>query len=68
DISACFHAGAAYPVSRDDCMRTLKLLHAFYRSDEAGGGAVAVDTDDQSVRLGRPDEAISNLYRIPEAR
>lgn len=68
DISACFHQGAAYPVSREDCMGTLKLLHAFYRSDEAGGAAVPVATDAQSVRLGRPDEAISALYRVPEAK
>jgi UDP-N-acetyl-2-amino-2-deoxyglucuronate dehydrogenase len=62
DIVAFFKDRTAYPVSRDDCLGTLKLLHAFYRSDEAGGW-VDVDSDEQSDRLGRPNEAISNLYR-----
>lgn len=66
DIAAVFHQGKPYPVSRDDCMGTIRLLHAFYRSDEAQGGWVAVDSPEQSTRLGRPNEAISNLYRIPD--
>ena len=39
-------------------------LHAFYRSDEAGGWG---DTGEsaQSARLGRANDAISNLYRTP---
>ena len=64
DIVSFFRDGAPYPVSREDCLGTLKLLHAFYRSDEAGGW-VAVDSDEESQRLGRADEAISNLYRTP---
>ncbi len=62
DIVAFFRDGTPYPVSREDCLGTLKLLHAFYRSDEAGGW-VEVDSDDESPRLGRTDEAISDLYR-----
>ena len=65
DIVAFFRDGTPYPVSRDDCLGTLKLLHAFYRSDEAGGW-VDVDSTDESTRLGRPDEKISNLYRTPK--
>jgi predicted dehydrogenase len=65
DIVAFFEHGRAYPVTRDDCLGTLKLLHAFYRSDEAGGW-VEVAGDAQSVRLGAPDEKISGLYRTPE--
>lgn len=64
DIHAFFRNGTPYPVFRDDCQATLKLLHAFYRSDEAGGW-VNADSDEQSVRLGRPDEEVSNLYRTP---
>ncbi len=64
DIAAFFRDGTPYPVDRDDCLGTLKLLHAFYRSDEAGGW-VDVDTDEESRRLGRPNEEISNLYRTP---
>ena len=64
DIVSFFKDGMTYPVSRDDCLGTLKLLHAFYRSDEAGGW-VDVDSDKQSERLGRYNDAISNLYRTP---
>ncbi len=67
DIAAYFRHGTHYPVSRQDCLATLKLLHAFYRSDEAGD-RVDVDSTDQSTRLGRPDEKIAGLYRarVPE--
>ena len=64
DLAAFFHDGTPYPVDRADCLGTLKLLNAFYRSDEAGGWA-RVDSEEQSVRLGRPDEEISQLYRTP---
>lgn len=62
DIAAQLHGDAIYPISRDDCMQTLKLLHAFYRSDETGRWA-DVDSDTASCRLGREDEKISALYR-----
>ena len=65
DIANTFHNGTPYPVSREDCLGTLKLLHAFYRSDEAAGGWVAVDSPEQSSRLGRVNEALSDLYRTP---
>jgi UDP-N-acetyl-2-amino-2-deoxyglucuronate dehydrogenase len=64
DIAADLSGGTPYPVDRNDCLDTLKLLHAFYRSDEAGTW-VDVDSEDQSVRLGQADEAISSLYRTP---
>lgn len=64
DIAAALHAGREYPVSRDDALRTLRLLHAFYRADEIGGWA-GVDDAVSSRRLGRPNEEISNLYRTP---
>jgi len=64
DIVADLSGGAPYPVARDDCLATLKLLHAFYRADEAGGW-VAVDSNEESQRLGRPDESVSRLYRTP---
>ncbi len=67
DIAAFLRDGTPYPVDREDCLGTLKLLHAFYRADEAGG-RVEVDSDEQSTRLGRPNEGISHLYRtaLPE--
>lgn len=64
DIVADLQGGVPYPVGRDDCLATLKLLHAFYRADEAGAW-VAADSDDESQRLGRPNEAVSKLYRTP---
>jgi predicted dehydrogenase len=64
DIASHFHARAPYPVARDDALATLKLLHAFYRSDEAGGW-VEVDSPASSARLGRVGEDIARLYRTP---
>lgn len=66
DIVADLNGGATYPVTREDCLGTLRLLNAFYRSDEAGNW-VDVDSTEQSVRLGRNDDAIANLYRTPRA-
>lgn len=59
-----FNNGTPFPVDREDCHKSLKLLHAFYRADEAGDW-VNVDGDEESVRLGRPDDAISDIYRTP---
>ena len=66
DIAAHFGGGVPYPVERSDALGTIRLLHAFYRSDESGGW-VDVDTDQESARLGRPDGAISDLYRTPQS-
>lgn len=62
NIRATCADGVPYPVSRDDCLRTIRLLHAFYRSDEVGGW-VQIDERGESARLGRPDEALAALYR-----
>ena len=64
DIVAFFGVSTPYPVSREDCLGTLKLLNAFYRSDEAGGWVDVAD-EDESPRLGHADEAVSDLYRTP---
>lgn len=65
DIAAFFSRQAPYPVDRKDCLGTIKLLHAFYRSDEKGGW-VDVDGAEESTRLGRRDENLANLYRTPQ--
>lgn len=65
EIRDFFEKDMNYPVDRQDCLNTLKLLHAFYRSDEAGGW-VDVDSEEESVRLGRPDDALADLYRTPK--
>ncbi len=63
DIVAARSGARSYPVDFDDCRRTLQLLHGFYRSDEASGW-VDVDSEDESSRLGRSNEVISDLYRV----
>ena len=63
DIAAFFLDQKPYPVSLDDCMETLALLHAFYVSDETKG-AVKVADKRESDRLGRVNDTISQLYRI----
>lgn len=65
DIVADFAGTRPYPVDREDCLATLRLLHAFYVSDETGGWAT-LSEEKQSERLGRANEAIADLYRIPE--
>jgi len=64
DISAFFNQNIPYPVDRNDCLNTIKLLHAFYRSDEIGTWTYT-ENSDESIRLGRPDESLANLYRTP---
>ena len=64
DIRAALADERAYPVSREDCLGTISLLNAFYRSDEAGGW-VDVDPRQSSERLGRPNDPVSDLYRTP---
>ncbi len=63
DIAAFLLENISYPVSKDDCLNTLNLLHSFYRSDELAGW-VEVAGDGQSKRLGRQNNEISNLYRL----
>lgn len=64
DIAAYLFNGTPYPVSKNDCANTIKLLHSIYRSDETGAW-VDVEEGQQSDRLGRPNEKLSNLYRTP---
>lgn len=64
DIVATLSNTKPYPIDLDDCRDTLRLLHAFYRSDEAGDWVV-VDNNAESARLGRPDDVISGIYRTP---
>ncbi|MEE2746173.1 MAG: Gfo/Idh/MocA family oxidoreductase [Pseudomonadota bacterium] len=63
DIVAHLTGASEYPIDFSDCMLTLRLLHAFYVSDELGK-SVSPKNIDESERLGIPDEAISDLYRI----
>jgi UDP-N-acetyl-2-amino-2-deoxyglucuronate dehydrogenase len=65
DIVANMRDGTPYPVAPDDALATLRLLHAFYRADEEGDWVQAQDGG-QSTRLGRANEAVSDIYRTPE--
>ena len=51
-----------YPVSEQDCLQSIRLLHAFYRSDEKNTWQ-EVDEAGESSRLGRENSEISKLYR-----
>lgn len=62
DIVAALTGNTPYPVTQEDSLNTLKLLHAFYRSDETGDWADAT-SEQASTRLGRANDQISNLYR-----
>ena len=65
DIAMSLQDNQPYPVKREDALATLKLLHAFYRSDEETNW-VDVDSEQQSSRLGCANEGVSNLYRTPK--
>ena len=45
-----------------DCYNTIKLLHAFYLSDEKSNW-VNLNDEIVSQRLGRENDEISNLFR-----
>ena len=62
DIYNCMVNGTPYSVSQQDCFQSIQLLHAFYRSDEKNDWQ-EVGEDGESIRLGRENNQISNLYR-----
>ena len=64
DIAAFLFEDTPYPVSKEDCLNTLKLLHGFYRSDEMDTWVDVHHNSDQSKRLGQKNETISSLYRV----
>jgi UDP-N-acetyl-2-amino-2-deoxyglucuronate dehydrogenase len=61
-IADFFQNGRPFSVPYDDALETIKLLNAFYVSDERGGYVEVADAGD-SARLGRSDEALAKLYR-----
>ena len=50
-------------IDEEDCYRSIQLLHAFYVSDEIKNW-YHVNNDRESKRLGKPNDTISNLYRV----
>lgn len=64
DIANFFRKQTPYPVDQDDCLKTIKLLHAFYLSNEKSTW-VEVASMNEFDRLGEENEALANLYRTP---
>ena len=62
DIYYSLSNGRDFFITQEDCAQSIKLLHAFYRSDEKRDWQ-NVNEDGESSRLGRDDEEISKLYR-----
>jgi UDP-N-acetyl-2-amino-2-deoxyglucuronate dehydrogenase len=53
---------AKYSVTMEDTLTTIQLLNSFYVSDEKGEW-VSVNTAGDSIRLGREDDRLADLYR-----
>jgi UDP-N-acetyl-2-amino-2-deoxyglucuronate dehydrogenase len=61
EIADYFIEGKPFSVTREDCYKTINLLHTIYRADEMKSW---VDVNkEESNRLGRPDETLANIYR-----
>ena len=61
DIYHSMTSGTSYSVSQKDCLQSIRLLHAFYRSDEKNDWQ-EVNEDGESTRLGKENNEISKLY------
>lgn len=62
DIYSCLSNNIPYSISKEDCLQSINLLHAFYCSDEKNGWQ-EVKEYAESIRLGRKNDKISDLYR-----
>lgn len=62
EVAAHFYEGKDFSVMHNDALNTIQLLNAFYVADEHDGYVDVADAGD-SARLGRPDDALANLYR-----
>lgn len=64
DVARDLRGEAPYPITLDDARSTVVLLNSLYASAERGGW-LDVAEDNAVSRLGRSNEAVSNLYRTP---
>ena len=62
DIELDLQKKKKYPINREDCINTIKLLNSFYVSDEKNKPVNTLKCKD-SKRLGKKNEKISKLYR-----
>ena len=63
DIVTHFAKVKPFPIDFNDCKSTLSLLHSFYVSNEKTK-AVNPSEEQESQRLGEPNEELASLYRI----
>jgi UDP-N-acetyl-2-amino-2-deoxyglucuronate dehydrogenase len=63
-IVAALREEMPFPVTCADTRATIQLLNAFYVADETRAW-IEVDSAGDSVRLGRVNEELANLYRTP---
>jgi UDP-N-acetyl-2-amino-2-deoxyglucuronate dehydrogenase len=63
DIVDFFRMARPFPVTYQDTLATIRLLNSFYVAHETQSW-VNVAAAGDSVRLGRPDDALASLYRI----
>ncbi len=63
DIAKHFNGEGAFPINFEDCKGSLSLLHSFYVSSEKAQ-VVRPEEEQESKRLGEPNEELANLYRI----
>jgi UDP-N-acetyl-2-amino-2-deoxyglucuronate dehydrogenase len=62
DIVTALSSATLFSAEYEDVLASMRLLNAFYRSDE-NAGWVQVSDAQQSTRLGRQDNALAGLYR-----
>ena len=62
EIVGSFGVGKPYPVVFEDTLATIQLLNSFYLSDESQEW-VELARGGDSLRLGRLDDELANLYR-----
>jgi len=66
EIARALNEECDFPITKDDTLNTIRLLNAFYVSDEEQSW-VDVQSSRDSSRLGRPDDALADLYRSTPA-
>lgn len=62
EIVAAFRKDKTFPVTYEDTLATIQLLNAFYVADETKNWVDVAAVGD-SMRLGREDNELANIYR-----
>jgi len=60
-IQSHFYQKKSFPVNKEDCYQTIKLLHSFYKSSEIKK-TVYLQSNFESKNLGKQNKKISKLY------